>query len=295
MGNSASNYGGGAYGLALVGCLVVSNFCAGSGGAIADSPIVPCALTNCTVVGNQALVSAGGAYHGTMNNCIVYDNFAPQDANYTPYDTVALVGSVLNYSCTAPMPVPIPDGGTNNITGPPLFVNESAGNYHLQTNSPCVNAGWNGYVRQGMDLEANPRIVGAAVDMGAYELQLPATAAFHAWLSLYRLPSNGSADYVDSDHDGMNNWQEWICGSIPTNNASALLMLTPANSAAGVTLSWQSVSNRNYFIERATNLAAPSAFQLLQTNLPGREDNTTFIDSSPGSHGPCFYRVGIQQ
>lgn len=295
IGNSASNYGGAGYGIALTGCLVASNFCAGSGGAIADSPIVSCTLSNCTLTGNTALVSAGGVYRGTLNNCIVYDNFAPQDANYTPYSPSTMVGSVLNYSSTTPMPVPIPGAGTNNITGPPLFVNELAGNYHLQTNSPCINAGWNGYVGQGMDLEGNPRIVGATVDMGAYELQWPATAAFHAWLKLYRLPSDGSADYADSDHDGMNNWQEWICGSIPTNSASVLLMLAPTNTLAGVTLSWQSVSNRTYFIERATNLAAPSAFQLLQANLPGREDNTTFIDSSPGGRRAAFYRVGVQQ
>lgn len=101
IGNSASNYGGGAYGIALTGCLVVSNFCAGSGGAVADSPIVYSTLSNCTVAGNSALVSAGGVYHATVNNCIVYDNFAPADSNFTVFNENAMVGSVLNYSCTS--------------------------------------------------------------------------------------------------------------------------------------------------------------------------------------------------
>jgi hypothetical protein len=291
IGNSASNYGGAAYGIALAGCLVASNFCAGSGGAVADSPIAFSVLTNCTVTGNSALVSAGGVYHGMMNNCVVYNNFAPQDSNFTPYDYLSMVGSVLNYSCTTPMP----NAGTNDITDTPLFVNALVGNYHLQTNSPCINAGWNGYVGTSMDLEGNPRTVGIAVDMGAYELQLPAIAAFHAWLKLYKLPSDGSADYTDSDGDGMNNWQEWICGSIPTNSASVFLMLTVTNTSAGVTLSWQSVSNRTYFIERATNLAMPAPFQLLQSNLAGHDGSTAFIDASPAGRGAYLYRVGVRQ
>jgi hypothetical protein len=185
----------------------------------------------------------------------------------------------------------MPNAGTNNILGPPVFVNEAAGNYRLQTNSPCINSGWNGYVGAGMDLEANPRIVGPAIDMGAYELQLPVDSAFRAWLKLYQLASDGSADYADSDGDGMSNWQEWICGSIPTNSQSVLRMLTPTNTAAGVTLAWQSVSNRLYFIERATNLAMP--FQLLQSNLAGQDGTTTFIDTSSRARG--VYRIGVQQ
>src|ERR1035437_8429925 len=34
--------------------------------------------------------------------------------------------------------------------------------------------------------------------------------AFHTWLAYYGLPSNGSADYLDSDNDGLNNWQEYL-------------------------------------------------------------------------------------
>jgi uncharacterized repeat protein (TIGR02059 family) len=53
----------------------------------------------------------------------------------------------------------------NNITGDPLFVNVANGDFHLQSNSPCINAG----VDVGLteDYEGNP-IIGVP-DIGAYE------------------------------------------------------------------------------------------------------------------------------
>ena len=54
----------------------------------------------------------------------------------------------------------------NSITGDPLFV--GAGDYSLQSGSPCVNAGTNTGLTN--DLAGNPRPVGA-YDIGAYERQ----------------------------------------------------------------------------------------------------------------------------
>ena len=48
---------------------------------------------------------------------------------------------------------------------------------------------------------------------------------FHAWLASYGLPSDGSADYLDSDGDGLNNWQEYLAGTNPTN-ASSVFKIT---------------------------------------------------------------------
>ena len=56
-----------------------------------------------------------------------------------------------------------------------LFVDEAGGDYRLKSGSPAINAGANAYpglvVPTGKDLDGNPRVVGSAIDLGAYEYQ----------------------------------------------------------------------------------------------------------------------------
>jgi hypothetical protein len=196
----------------------------------------------------------------------------------------------LNYCCTTPDP-----GGTGNITNAPLFVDLAGGNFRLQTNSPCINAGNNAYVTGSADLDGRPRIVGGTVDIGAYEFQGAGMGEFIAWLQQYGLPTDGSADYADSDGDGRNNWQEWRCGTDPTNALSVLQMLAPTNDVSGVTVTWQSATGVTYFLERATNLRAQPPFSTLATNIAGQVGTTTYTDTNAVGNGPFFYRVGAQQ
>jgi hypothetical protein len=131
--------------------------------------------------------------------------------------------------------------------------------------------------------------------MGAYEFQGPGLSEFIGWLQQYGLLTDGSADYADPDHDGMNNWQEWIAGTDPTNPSSVLKMLAPVGltNAPGITVTWQSVSGVTYFVERSTDLGNPPAFSLLQTNIPGQPDTTTYTDTNAVGPGPFFYRAGV--
>jgi len=57
--------------------------------------------------------------------------------------------------------------GTGNINTDPDFVDSTAGNYHLNASSSCINAGTT--VNVFTDLDGNVRPVGFAYDMGAYE------------------------------------------------------------------------------------------------------------------------------
>ena len=66
-------------------------------------------------------------------------------------------------------------GGTGNITADPQFINLAGGNFHLQSISPCINAG--SASASGLpatDFDGAPRILGGVPDMGAYEFWSPA-------------------------------------------------------------------------------------------------------------------------
>jgi hypothetical protein len=285
IGNTASgptlSKGGGAYASLLENCLVLGNVTesGSAGGGAANS-----ALINCTVVGNAASAGAG-TYSCWLTNCIVYDN------GVTNHDADNFVA----YSCTTPLPA-----GPGNITNDPLFVDTNGwANLRLQSNSPCINAGnnsylTNSYLANSFDLDGSPRIVGGTVDIGAYEFQSPSSVLSYAWAQQYGLPTDGSADYADADNDGMNNWQEWIAGTNPTNTLSALRMLSPMPSVSGVVVTWQSVSNRNYSLERAANLGNQFSFSLLASNIVGQASTTSFTDTSAVGFGPFFYRVRVE-
>jgi hypothetical protein len=131
------------------------------------------------------------------------------------------------------------------------------------------------------------------VDIGTYEFQSPASQISYAWLQQFGLPTDGSADTIDSDGDGMSNWQEWRCGTDPTNAFSALRLLAPVNTGTNVTVTWRSVAAINYFLERSANLAAPSGFTLVATNIVGQPSITAYIDTNAIGSASWFYRVGV--
>lgn len=279
--------GGGAFSSVLNNCVLTGNIAAGGGGASGGGACF-CTLNSCTVVSNTASAGGAGVDDCTVNNSIVYHNigFGFQADNYSPGG----FSYSFNYSCTTPMPT----NGLGNITNEPAFISLENGDLHLQTNSPCINAGKNEYVTGSTDLDGNPRIAGGTVDIGAYEFQSPASAISYAWLMQHGLPIDNVVDQTDSDSDGMNNWQEWRADTDPTNALSVLWLSVPSNDASGIVVQWQSVNTRTYFLERATDLAAQPPFSNLASNIAGQSGTTSYMDTNAVGSGPFFYRVGVR-
>jgi hypothetical protein len=301
-GNTASSTGGGAFGSTLIACSI-SNNTAGAGGGAHSS-----LLNNCLIVANRA-ADGGGMYAGGATNCtlalnvatntgggidgasgtacqnsILYFNSAPTGSNYT--------GTKFNYCCIQP----IDSSNGTSITNDPSFIDLASGDFHLQSNSPCINSGNNSFVTRATDLGALARIAGGTVDIGAYEYPTPSSIISYAWLLKNGLPIDGSADGIDADGDGMNTWQEWIADTSPTNALSKLAVqsVSPATSGGGLTVKWPGSLNRSYYLQRSTNLAQAGSFSSIASNIFSGSGTATFIDRAATNAGPYFYRVGVQ-
>lgn len=293
--NSAGVTGGGVYDCSIANSLLSANLAAYGGGAFYDNPFLT--VLGSTIAGNQAIDAGGGLYWKSpitpagITNCIIYDNSAPTNMNYSPTNALAYY-----YCCAVPLPLVQRGRSNSNITNDPAFVNLVGADFHLSSNSPCINSGNNAYVTSATDLDGDPRIVGGTVDIGAYEYQTPVSQISYAWLQQYGLPIITNIDVSDLDGTGFTVYQDWIAGLNPTNSLSVLAMLPPVatNNPSGLIVSWQSVSNRTYFLQISTNLATQLAFSTIQSNLVGQAGTTSFTDNNATNSGPYFYRVGVQ-
>jgi hypothetical protein len=286
-------FGGGAFKCSLKNCLITENQADvySGGGTGFGAGALQCVLNNCTITTNNG---GGGTYNCAMTNCIAYDNITVvfdihgifwQQNNYNQYN---LSGSNMAYCCT----IPLLSSGTGNFSNPPCFVDPTSGNFRLQTNSLCINAGNNLYAMGLTDLDGRPRINGSTIDVGAYEFQSAGMGEFIGYLQKYSLATDGSTDYADSDGDLLNNWQEWKSGTVPTNAVSVLKMSSSTNAISGTVVTWQSVSGITYHLQRSSDLAG--GFTSIASNLVGQAGSTSYPDATATNAGPYFYRVGVQ-
>ena len=76
----------------------------------------------------------------------------------------------VTYSCSPDLTNNI-DG---NITDAPIFIDAAGGDYHVERESPTVEAGTNvAWMIGATDLDGNDRLLTKFVDMGAYETFVP--------------------------------------------------------------------------------------------------------------------------
>jgi len=274
-GNTAG-HGGGVYYGKLMNCVLTRNTATSYGGGACDA-----LLYNCTVTENTAGVNngGGGVFDGTLYNCIVWGNLAN---GVTDNHSLAF----FYYSCTTPLPT-VPYNRVGNITQDPLFVNAAVGDFRLQVNSPCINAGTNHYVVGMVDLDGKRRILGDRVDMGAYEheklrptLDIPAPLPVD-WLDSY-LGWQGILGYEDlalsQGANGYLFWESYVAGLVPTDAASKFRITNfgVADDAVS-TLKWNPHrDDRVYTVWGKTNLT----------------DTTPWY--TPTNSGTRFFKVRVE-
>ena len=146
----------------MSGCLVKGN----SSPNYAGVRMISSSMINCTVVENTASGWYGGvtADSSGITNCICWNNEASNSAGADFRDGDG--ESTLVNSCATG----ITAGENGNLNEDPQFL--SSTDYRLTFSSPCIDAGDNSAVATETDLDGAVRILGAAVDMGAYEANL---------------------------------------------------------------------------------------------------------------------------
>ncbi|MHC4184802.1 MAG: outer membrane protein assembly factor BamB family protein [Planctomycetota bacterium] len=192
-GNTAE-YGGGIYtdsvGPNLKSCTLVGNVAAVNGGGLCGTEIGYW-LTNCTFSSNIAESGFGGGIRANyvwVRNSILWDN-SDSGASIESAQ-ISAPNARVSFSCVQDgdaNDANIPFGGadSNNIDDYPTFVrdpndggdgwgtggNDEYGDLHLQSHSPCINAGdplsWIDPCL--VDIDGEPRVMGLVVDMGADE------------------------------------------------------------------------------------------------------------------------------
>ena len=130
-------------------------------------------------------------------------------------------------------------------------------------------------------------------DLDSDRDQMPDPWEFRHGLSIGR-----DDRWEDADADGSCNWNEWIAGTSPSDQASVFQFTGGEHSATGaVILQWSSTSDRRYTLSRATNLASgATGFTVISNaiDMPARPPMNTYTDTGNGA-GPHFYRLEVRR
>lgn len=229
---NTAQWGGGLYlyktNATVTNASFFDNNAASEGGGIFSSDGDP-TLINLTVSGNVATVRGGGLMaqrsNPTLVNCILWGNSAAEINRAEIYrdleSTLTIRYSDIRGSGgSASWDTALGTDGGGNVDADPRFVDAAGGDLRLRYDAPVIDAGHSPSATTETDLAGHPRIMGDAVDMGAYEVEqrtLDAPAA-GTWLD-FGPEVCGSV------------WFTAGVGTLPTSVAVTLTHETPAGDS----------------------------------------------------------------
>jgi hypothetical protein len=217
------NGGGGASDCdgAILNNAIVLNSASSIGGGLSECDGT---IQNNTIAGNYSGEEAGGLAYcaGTIRNCIIWDNWT-----YSRWQQL--------HSCSAPSFSCIqgwPDRSRGNINRDPLF-QRKAEDYHLQPDSPCIDAGVNFYgdVWPQHDLDGLCRLAGQRVDMGCYEYGAAADTDGDLLSNVDEAETRTDPEHEDTDGDGLRDGLEMLRGSDPLASTPPGIVSVPSDVA----------------------------------------------------------------
>jgi len=277
--NSANEDGGGLYecGGTIQNNIISGNSANKNGGGIW---LWRCHSTiqNNTISGNSANEYGGGLFgcRGFIANCIIWGN----SASTTSVNQL--------YKCSTPIHSCIQDwtgGGRGNISTDPGFVDPSNGDYHLQPDSPCIDAG-NPYYLLGeriVDIDGECRVAGSSLDMGSDEFASSLDSDGDLLADSDEVIQGSDPNNLDTDGDGLKDGVEMLRGTNPALYDTPTAIFIPAHYPSiqqGIFLAFPSevvtVSPDTYY----ENIRFSGRNVILQSSNPLDDTivNSTIID-----------------
>lgn len=155
----------------ITNCLIYANRSDNYGGALYIGQGSSASMTNTTVTRNSAGRFGGALYYAEDFNCynsIIVGNTAEESGDdiYVLRGTTGGFYTLSGYTNWEVSNTPYVYSASK-----PLFANAENDDFRLAETSQAINRGSSGYINVQTDLAGNPRIVGRAVDLGAYENQ----------------------------------------------------------------------------------------------------------------------------
>lgn len=206
----------------IASCLIAGNTSAGAGGLKLFNNSSP-SIYNNDIVGNSSSTSAQAGGISMQSKCspTIANNIISGNTGWGVRRDDSTCAPRAFHNCLSgntPTDYMNMPAGTGDIFVDPKFVNASVRNYHLRGDSPCVNAGDSQFITQNeTDIDLQPRIYGASIDIGADE----------------RMPFGA----VDFNGDGM---ADIVVANYNTGQLSVLLMNGGAIGSSTPVMGFQS-------------------------------------------------------